>query len=151
MAEITLYSALWFCVAAMGAAVVFLCLDHWRTTRVLEVALPEPEVRAEPGPPPVAPPSRSAEVLRRVLERTRSSGAIPVPAPPPADPGETLMAGGRFEEAVAHYSARANSDGASPDDFRALGKALANLGRMDEAVASWERMHARFPGLKRGG
>ena len=95
---------------------------------------------------PAAARGNAGEVLRRVLARTRPATDATSASHP--DPGAEMMARGQFEEAARYFARRADSDSGTEEDFRALGKALANLGRMDEAVAAWERMHARFPGRK---
>lgn len=61
------------------------------------------------------------------------------------------MAEGRLADAAEFFGRRAESLEATEEDFRQLGKALANLGRMDAAVSAWERMHERFPATRGGG
>ena len=94
---------------------------------------------------PAAPPAKghAGEVLRRVLAQARAEAAVPPDLDPAA--GARLLAEGHLEEAVRFYEARTASAHATEDDFRQLGRAFTKLGRMDAAVSTWERLHARFP------
>lgn len=99
-------------------------------------AEPQPAVHLAPDPPPMLAPTPAADRPHPPASILPASAAADAAPLPPAPTAETLFREGRYGEAVeALLDATPNE----PAALSMLTRALANLGRLDEALCWCER------------
>lgn len=101
----------------------------------------QPAIHLTPDPPPMmAPmPADTVEHSHPSVPILSSSAAADAASTPPAPAAETLFGEGRYGEAVEALLARLDTAPNEPAALSMLTRALANLGRLDEALRWCER------------